>query len=181
MIDDEKRPHPRNTDPNGYSRNPDDVFAEEGEDLQHVMSPEQTDTGLTEGGPSDHSSSTEVPSNNHEISTSGYQSKEVNEEKHRGMRSKLPKFLGGKKEEKDDKKEKQHFTVWGQLRATLFGSYINVLLIACEYDSRPSRKQLTISSSHRYCLVLRKSQPNRRFRCELYRHHSFGRYVELRD
>jgi len=47
-------------------------------------------------------------------------------------------MLGGKsqdrKEEMDDNngKEKKKFTAMGQLRSTLFNSWINVLLIACK-------------------------------------------------
>lgn len=137
MLEDEKN-RSRPTDPTGHSRKREFEVGDNEHKLNRVDSPEPMDSDHTDdfNRPSDKASSTEVPSSNQDHTSTGYQAKDGSEEKH-GMRSKLPKFLGGtgKKEEHDDNngKEKQKFTVWGQLRATIFGSWVNVLLIACKF------------------------------------------------
>ena len=123
------------TDPHAQSRRRDFEAGDAENDLAKVTSPEQFDNGTMEEKTgrvqSDRSSYTEVPLNNG-TTTSAYHSEKTAEKKH-GLH--LPHFLGGKKEEDDDnngkvKKEQQYtFTFWGQFRATILGSWVNILLI----------------------------------------------------
>ena len=81
-------------------------------------------------GRSDQSSLTQVPAGNG-ATTSAYHHEKTADKKHNLH---IPGFLGGKKEEVDDnngkdKKQQYHFTFWGQFRATILGSWVNVLLI----------------------------------------------------
>jgi len=81
-------------------------------------------------GRSDRSSLTQLPVGNG-ATTSAYHTEKTADKKHNLH---IPGFLGGKKEEVDDnngkdKKEQYHFTLWGQFRATILGSWVNVLLI----------------------------------------------------
>jgi len=126
------------------SRQHDVQFGDQDRNLHQVASPENitNEYGDYAAGPSDKSSSTEVPPSNNNINTSSYQANERVEEKHRkgGMRSKLPGFLGGKKnkeehydDDKNNGKDKEKRTFWSQFRAVIFGSWINVLLIFCWY------------------------------------------------
>lgn len=63
--------------------------------------------------------------------SSGYQQPDGEETKRHHVP--LPPFLSGYKSEGDDNngksKPKHHFTFWGQFRAVIFGSWVNILLI----------------------------------------------------
>ena len=127
------------TDPTSRSRNVDGDDLKFSNELQQVNSPytysergivdKKTTANRTE---SDRTSSTEVPINNPTTSTS-YQNGE-DEKKHHRLH--MPGFLGHKKDKeedynngKDKKANGPHFTFWGQFRAVIFGSWVNVLLI----------------------------------------------------
>ena len=67
--------------------------------------------------------------------TSGSAGQDAQNGARQRKRGGLKKFFHRKSKDEDkDEKPKQKFTVMGQLRATVFGSWINVLLIACTID-----------------------------------------------
>lgn len=127
------------TDPNSTSRNPEFDDGEGISRLEHVRSPDSYndiaphDKEIKPGRhQSDDTSGTEVPSPN-DITTTGYNQHDDGEKQHK--RFKVPKFLGGKKDESDydngksKKVNEPHFTLWGQFRTVILGSWINVLLV----------------------------------------------------
>jgi len=127
---------PVQTEPGANSRRRDFEAGDAENNLAKVNSPEQFDNSIQEEKAqrqSDRSSYTEVPLNNG-TTTSAYHN-EKTEDKKRNHH--VPHFLGGKKTEETavddnngkDKTEQYHFTFWGQFRATILGSWINVLLI----------------------------------------------------
>lgn len=84
---------------------------------------------------SDRTSSTEVGDRN-EASSSAYQKDTEGDEKKRHHFTDILHPHKSKPENEDnngkDKPTQQHFTFWGQFRAIVLGSWINVLLIFCK-------------------------------------------------
>lgn len=135
------------TDPSSRSRGLNYDNDIQGENLERFSSPEPTVVEDSEKSQhynqEKHVNTDGVPLSN-DTSSSGYNHENDTEKKKRHHLS-LPGFLGGKKnkeesaESDDDNngkaKKKQHFTAWGQFRATVLGSWVNVLLIFCEYTN----------------------------------------------
>ena len=72
-------------------------------------------------------------------------------------------------------KPKKVFTPMSQVRATILNSWINILLIACEYSPRRSFQLLTVFSPGRYRTLLCPRSAGRRFRGQLHRYHPSSR------
>lgn len=134
------------TDPSSRSRGLNYDNDIQGENLERFSSPEPTvveDSEKSQHYNEEKNVNTNgVPLSN-DTSSSGYNHENDTEQKKRHHLS-LPGFLGGKKikedsaESDDDNgkgKKKQTFTAWGQFRATVLGSWVNVLLIFCESTS----------------------------------------------
>lgn len=66
--------------------------------------------------------------------------------KHGGFRGFFMGKAEARKESMEDdngkSKKQRHFTAMGQLKATLFNSWINILLIACKWASQHVRPSL---------------------------------------
>lgn len=92
----------------------------------------------------------------------------------------LAKFLPHKKNKKEDELERtstkgsrkpQKFTVGGQLRASLFNSWINVLLIAAPVGSMYNASYSTCTITNEpSCAQFRRRLQGYRFRRQLHRH-----------
>lgn len=135
-----------NEDPSGQDgvlerfTSPEPTFVEQPSEKHQNYSADQTSEKHPHFG-GDQTSSSELPLHNHNDTVAS--SRVDGETKGKKRRSFLPKFLGGKKKDDDDtvvadddnngkKKKEYHFTAWGQFRATVLGSWVNVLLIFCE-------------------------------------------------
>ncbi|KAK5078557.1 hypothetical protein LTR64_003030 [Lithohypha guttulata] len=123
------------TDPSATSRQRGVEPGDAEKDLNRVDSPLPYDDAIAEDKApyeGDRSSSTEVPSRE-EAESSGYHAQNEGTEKARHHALNL--FSHKKKVNVDDnngkvkEKDKYNFTFWGQFRAVVFGSWINVLLI----------------------------------------------------
>ena len=131
------------TDPYASSRKRNVEPGDTENNLQRVGSPEDFDSEkpaydrhISDRIHSDRTSSTEVPDGN-EASSSAFQ-KDIHgdEKKHHHITDMLHRNKSKPEEEEDNNgKDKQtpKFTVWGQFRAIVLGSWINVLLIFCKH------------------------------------------------
>lgn len=129
----------------------------------------------------------------HEKSTTGFQpsTNAPNEDKKRhglkGLFHKKDKSSDNNNNNNDhnngkDKSEAQHFTFWSQIKATIFGSWINVLLIFCKSIATALRQSADSSlSTDRYRRPFCQNQPDRGFCHQLYCHHPTRSNAELRN
>ena len=131
---------PFQSDPTARSRRRNMEPGDAEQDLDRVGSPTEMDysheKSFQDRIPSDRTSNTEVE---REASSAAFRKDTNSDEKtHRGLKDRI---LHKSKSNDDDnngkEKKKQHFSLWGQFRAVVFGSWINVLLIFCKLLNFP--------------------------------------------
>lgn len=180
--------HQSSTIPNARPRRIDEFFTSDEKAVENISSTHLQDLR----GPRDHGISpdamqselTDQPvihdmSGSHEKAATGFQTSPATsseDKKRHGLKGIFHKK--DRSQDKDDrnngkqKAEGQHFGFWSQIKATIFGSWINILLIFCKLTlivlDRPADPS---PSTNRHRSPLREAQSDCRLRHQLHRHH----------